>query len=215
MKNLQKTWFVPALVLAFAVCGAPGPAHACSPEPYIASVCITAANFCPRGYATADGQILPIAQHAALFSLIGTIYGGDGRATFALPDLRGRSPVHSGDGPALAKISQGQKGGAEMVTQSTAQMASHSHDSVTTALLGGQSGANTGDNSDLSGRVLAGRNNAKIYGPGPVDATLESGSIVATTTVADAGASQPQENRSPFLGLRYCIALNGVFPPRS
>ena len=215
MKKLQKTCSVPTLALAFVVCGGPQPAHACEHEPYIASVCITAANFCPRGYAAADGQILPIAQHTSLFSLIGTFYGGDGRSTFALPDLRGRSPVHVGKGPALSKISQGQKGGSETVTQSAAQMASHNHAATATAELRGKSGANSGDSSDLSGRVLAGRNNAKIYATGPANATMDGSSIVVTPTVASAGSSQPQENRSPFLGLRYCIALTGIFPSRN
>ena len=132
-----------------------------------------------------------------------------------MPDLRGRSPVHVGNGPALSSIKQGQKGGAEKVTQSTAQMASHSHTATTTANLRGKSGTNTSDNADLSGRVLAGKNNAKIYASGPANATMHNSSINATTTVATAGASQPQQNRSPFLGLRYCIALSGIYPSRN
>jgi microcystin-dependent protein len=216
MKNLRKNWFMPILSLAFVVSGGPNPAHACPAEPYIASVCITAATFCPRGYAAADGQILAIAQNTALFSLIGTTYGGDGRTTFALPDLRGRSPVHVGKGPGLSTIGQGHKGGAETVTQSIAQMASHSHATTTTADLRGKGGGgNTGDSANLTGRVLAGKNNSKIYGPGPADATMDASSIVTTTTVGSAGASQPQENRSPYLGLRYCIALIGLFPSRN
>ncbi len=216
LKNLRKIWFLLVLALAFVASAGPKPAHACPAEPFIASVCIMAATFCPRGYAEANGQLLSISSNTALFSLIGTTYGGDGRTTFALPDLRGRSPVHSGNGPGLSPIRQGQKGGAETVTQSVTQMASHSHAATTTADLRGKGGGgNTGDSADLTGRVLAGRNNAKIYGPGPADATMDSGSIVTTTTVDSAGASQSQENRSPFLSLRYCIALTGLFPSRN
>ncbi len=216
MRNLRRIWFMPTLALAFVVSGGSNPAHACPSEPYISSVCITAANFCPRGYAAADGQLLSIAQNTALFSLIGTTYGGDGRTTFGLPDLRSRSPVHVGTGPGLSSIKQGQKGGTETVTQSVAQIASHSHAAATSADLRGKGGGgNTGDSSDLTGRVLSGRNNAKIYGPGPADATMDANSIVAATTVDPAGGSQAQQNRSPFLALRYCIALVGVFPSRN
>jgi len=214
MKILRKNRSAPTLALVFAVCAGPNPAHACENEPYIASVCIMAANFCPRGYAEANGQFLPINQYSALYSLVGTFYGGDGRTTFALPDLRGRTPVHVGNGPGLSPITQGQKGGAETVTQSTGQMATHSHTATTTANLRGKGGVNTGNSADLTGLVLAGKNNAKIYAKGPADATMHNSSIVATTTVATAGASQPQQNRSPFLGLRYCIALNGTYPSR-
>jgi microcystin-dependent protein len=201
--------------LAIVLMGGSIPAYACQSEPFIGSVCMTAANFCPRGFATADGQMLPIAQNSALFSLLGTTYGGDGRTTFALPDLRGRSAVHVGAGPGLSNIRQGQKDGTETVTQTPAHMASHSHPALTTADLRGKAGNNAGDSTDLTGRVLAGRNNAKIYASGPADTTMEGSSIMAATTVISAGASQPQENRSPFLGIRYCIALNGVFPSRN
>jgi microcystin-dependent protein len=216
MKNMRRFWFMPVLSLAFVVSGGAKPAQACSAEPYIASVCIMAATFCPRGYAAADGQILAISQHTALFSLIGTTYGGDGRTTFALPDLRGRSPVHVGNGPGLSSIRQGQKGGAETVTQTAAQMASHSHAATTTAALRGKGGGgNTGNSANLTGRVLAARNNAKIYGPGPANAAMDASSIVATTMLGSTGGSQAQDNRSPYLSLRYCIALTGVFPSRN
>jgi len=216
MNNLRKLWFVPTLAAAFVVSGGSDPARACPADPLISSVCIMAANFCPRGYAAADGQLLSIAQNTALFSLIGTIYGGDGRTTFALPDLRSRSPVHVGRGSGLSSIAQGQRGGAETVTQSVAQMAAHSHAAATTANLHGKGGGgNSGDSADLTGRVLSGRNNSKIYGPGPADATMHATSIVAATTVAPAGGSQAQQNRSPFLGVRYCIALVGIYPSRN
>ena len=216
MKNLRRIWLMPIVTLVLVVSGGPNPAHACPSEPYIASVCITAATFCPRGYAAAEGQLLSISRNTALFSLIGTTYGGDGRTTFGLPDLRGRSPVHAGRGPGLSTIGQGQKGGRETVTQSVAQMASHSHAATAAANLRGKGGGgNTGNSADLTGRVLAGKNNSKIYGSGPADATMDNSSIVITTTVGSAGGSQPQENRSPFLGLRYCIALTGLFPSRN
>ena len=216
MNTLRKILIMPILTVVAVFSSGPNPAHACSVTPYIASVCITAMTFCPRGYAEANGQLLSISQNTAVFALIGTIYGGDGRVTFALPDLRSRSPVHVGTGPGLSKISQGQKGGAETVTQSVAQMAFHNHAATTIATLRGKGGGgNTGDSADLTGRVLAARKNVKIYGPGPANAAMDSTSIVATTAVDSAGDSQPQENRSPFLSLRYCIALTGVFPPRN
>ena len=216
MKLLRKIWFMPVLSLAFVISGGSNPVHACSAEPYLASVCLTAATFCPRGYAAADGQLLAISQYQALFSLVGTTYAGDGRTTFALPDLRGRSPVHVGSGPGLSSIRQGQKGGAETVTQSAAQLASHGHAATTTTNLRGKGGGgNTGNSANLTGRVLAGKNKSKIYGPGPADANMDASSIVATTTVASAGASQPQENRSPYLSLRYCVALTGLYPSRN
>jgi len=215
MKNKRKIRSLQSLALAISVLVGHGTAQACQPEPYIGSVCIMAATFCPRGYAAADGQLLPIAQNSALFSLLGTTYGGDGRTSFALPDLRGRSAVHVGTGPGLAQVRQGEKGGAETVTQSPAQMASHSHAAVTTADLRGLGGTNNGDNSELTARVLAGRNNSKIYATGPADATMDGSSIAASTTVISAGASQPQQNRSPFLGIRYCVAMTGIFPSRN
>ncbi len=113
-------------------------------------------------------------------------------------------------------MTQGQKGGRETVTQSAAQMASHSHAAATTVELRGKGGGgNSGDSADLTGAVLAARNNAKIYGPGPADATMDATSIMAATAVAPAGGGQAQENRSPFLALRYCIAVEGVYPSRN
>jgi microcystin-dependent protein len=216
MKNLRKLWLVPTLAVTYIGSGGATPANACPSDPFISSVCIMAANFCPRGYAEANGQLLSISQNTALFSLLGTMYGGDGRTSFGLPDLRSRSPVHVGAGPGLSTISQGQRGGVETVTQSAAQLASHGHAAATSADLRGKGGGgNSGDSADLTGRVLAGRNNSKIYGPGPADATMDAGSIVAATTVAPAGGSQAQQNRSPFLGLRYCIALVGLYPSRN
>ncbi len=216
MKNLQKIWLMPTLALAFVGSGGSNPAQACPFEPFLSSVCITATNFCPRGYAEANGQLMSISQNTALFSLLGTFYGGDGRTTFALPDLRSRSPVHVGTGPGLSSITQGQRGGRETVTQSAAQMASHSHAAATTVELRGKGGGgNSGDSADLTGRVLAARNNAKIYGPGPADATMDASSIVAATTVDPAGGGQAQQNRSPYLALQYCIAVVGVYPSRN
>jgi microcystin-dependent protein len=216
MKNLRKILFMPTLAVAFVGSGGSDPAHACPSEPLLSSVCIMAANFCPRGYAAADGQLLSISQNTALFSLLGTTYGGDGRTSFGLPDLRGRSPVHAGAGPGLSNIRQGQRGGTETVTQSAAQMASHSHAAATSAELRGKGGGgNSGNSADLTGQVLAARNNAKIYGPGPADATMDASSIVAATTVDPAGGGQAQQNRSPYLALRYCIALVGAYPSRN
>lgn len=198
-KALALALGLPALLAAL-------PAQAtCSAEPMLASICITAANFCPRGYAEAAGQILPIAQNTAVFSLMGTTFGGDGRTTFALPDLRGRVPVGVGQGPGLSSVVDGQVWGSETTTLTQAQMPVHSH---TAQAMGTASAGNT---DSPAGAVPAKLARYNQYSSGAADAAMGAG----TVAIGSAGGSQPFSVRDPSLGLRYCIALQGIFPSRN
>jgi len=226
IKSISKRTAITALV-GIGVTINSGIATACSPEPYIGEVCPVGYTFCPRGYAEANGQLLQIASNTALFSLFGTIYGGDGRTTFGLPDLRDRSPVHAGRGPVLTNISIGQSGGSETTVLSTANLPAHSHLATTnvtvdvTSTLMANSAA--GNSDDPTGKVLANRNRNEIYSTGSpnavmsTDAISSAATVVGTpgTTLANTGSGQPFTNRSPYLGLRYCIALEGQYPTRN
>lgn len=164
-------------------------------EPFIAEIKLFSFNFAPRGYGLCNGQILPIAQNTALFSILGTTYGGDGRTTFALPNLQGRTPLHFGQGPGLSHYDLGQEGGAPTVTLTTNELPLHTHtmQAATEAPTTGAPGP---------GNVLAG---AIVYGPAQ-----------NLVPMAGLGASaQPHNNRQPFLTLNFCIALQGIFPSRN
>lgn len=182
-------------------------AFACSgTEPYIATVCTTAANFCPRGYMEADGRLLPISQYQALFALVGTNYGGDGRTNFALPDLRSRTPVGASfsNAPGLSPVTLGEKGGVEQVTISAGQMPVHSH---AIQLRGTASAGNTDSPAGAVPAKLARSNN---YSSAGGDTNMAASAV----TVASAGGSQPLNIRNPYTGLLYCIASEGIFPSR-
>ncbi len=169
-------------------------------EPFIAEIRILALNFAPRGWAFCDGQLLPIAQNTALFSLIGTTYGGDGRTTTALPNLQGRAPMHPGRGPGLTARRLGEKTGVETVTLSEAQIPSHTHT---------LRAHTTGNNSpDPGGNVLGDR---------PKYQTNTTANLVdlASEAVATTGGGQAHSNVQPFLTLNFCIALQGLYPSRS
>lgn len=167
-------------------------------EPFIAEIRIFAGNFAPRGWSFCDGQLLPISQHTALFSIIGTTYGGDGRTTTALPNMKGRAPMHPGRGPGLTSRRLGENVGAETAPLSEAQMASHNH-----ALTAVPSA--TQANPDSSVRL----GNAAMYQtPGT---TVDMASEAAGNT----GGSQSHNNMQPFLTLNFIIALIGLFPSRS
>ncbi len=172
-------------------------------EPFIGEIKLFAGNFAPRGWAFCDGQLLPINQWQALFSILGTMYGGDGRTNFALPDLRGRVSVHPGNGSGLSPYGIGEKGGAETVTLSVQQMPVHSHSL--------NANAQNGDTSDPPGSSLADtKGSDKDYmKSGMVNTEMSPNSIGAT------GSGQPHENRQPYLAVNYIIALQGVFPSRS
>lgn len=177
-------------------------------EPFIAQIILFAGNFPPRGWAFCDGQLLPINQFQALFSLVGTSYGGDGRTTFALPDLRGRSPIGPRTGPGFATYREGQKGGTENVFLNTANLPSHNHPA--TVAIGRSS--SPGTTADPAGAVPAvPASSIPQYVPdASADATLNE-----PVTVGNAGGSQPFSNRDPYLAINYIIALQGVFPSRN
>ena len=185
------------------------PANAtCGSDPMLGSICLTGYNFCPRGYLAAEGQLLPISSWNALFSLFGTFYGGDGRTTFGLPDLRGRVPVGVGTGPGLARVREGQKGGAEQVNISSNQMPAHHH---SVKLLGTDSNGNT---DKPSGAVLARLPRSKIYSAAP--AASEVGAMgPSAVSQATQGGGQPVQVRDPYMGLRYCVAIQGFYPSRN
>jgi microcystin-dependent protein len=161
-------------------------------DPFLGEIRIFSFTFPPRGWASCSGQLLAINQNQALFSLLGTTYGGDGRVTFALPDFRGRLPLHVGSGFDL-----GQRGGAEAVTLTQAQYA-HEH-----AVLG-QNGPRVGTNP--AGAVLA---SGDHFGVLPIASPL------AATAIGTSGGSQPHDNMQPALTVQLCIALVGIFPPRT
>ncbi len=172
-------------------------------EPFIGEIKLFAGNFAPRGWALCDGQLLAISQNQALFSILGTTYGGDGRTTFGLPDLRGRTPIHAGRGAGLSDYRLGERGGTEQVTLTTNQIPSHSH-----SLHANSKAANT---AAPAGSALANTRGRDFdYDQsGEIDTTLSGKSIGA------AGGSQPHENRQPYLAVNYIIALVGIYPSRS
>lgn len=184
-------------------------------EGYIAEIRLFAGNFAPRGWAFCNGQILPISQYQALFSLIGCQYGGDCRTTFALPDLRGRVTIHSGNstGPGLSPYQLGQKGGVEKVQLLTSEIPSHTH------LASGKINANFtapfggGAISNPNGAYLSGKNGVDIYTNSAPNVELGNGSL--DITVGTTGGNQGHENIQPYCVVNYIIALQGIFPPRN
>ena len=158
-------------------------------------------NFAPQGWALCDGSLLQIADHDVLFILLGTTYGGDGQTTFALPDLRGRVPLHQGQGPGLSNYVLGQSGGAERVTLTVGQLPPHSHPAQ------GHSGA--GDTPYPVGAVWA-DSPINIYTAGAA-----ANAAMSATSIWASGASQPHDNMLPFLTLNFCIALEGSFPSQT
>lgn len=164
-------------------------------EPFLAEIRIVAFNFAPRGWALCDGQILPISQNQSLYSLLGTTYGGDGRTTFALPDLRGRTPIHVGDGHLL-----GNKSGEETHTLSANEIPQHTHPARAST---------TGGNVPVpNDNVLASSPNQMYTDPAGLTA-------MAGGSVTNAGGGQAHENMQPFLVLNFCIALQGLYPSRN
>ena len=181
---------------------------------FLAEVTGFGGNFAPRGWSNCEGQLLPINQFDALFSIVGTIYGGDGRTTFGLPDLRGRVPVGASfSAPGLTPYREGVKGGQENVTLTTAEMPSHTHGPPATTFEASNASA---DDPVPSASVHFARGNSAFgdipqYAAGPPDTTLPSPS----GTSAPAGGTQAHSNLQPSLVIRYVIALTGIYPSRS
>lgn len=194
----MKKIFQGALLSCALVTGVPA-AHAGS-EPMIGEVQWFAGNFAPRGWALCDGQLLSIAQNTALFSILGTTYGGDGRTTFGLPDVRGRVIIHAGHGPGLSDYRLGQKGGSETETLTANQMPSHTH------TLRGSSGSAT--SADPTGNVLASTGRTRVY--------ADSANVnMDASAIANNGGSQPHNNIQPYTVLNCIIALQGIYPSRN
>jgi microcystin-dependent protein len=171
-------------------------------DPFVAEIRIFPFNFAPKGWAWCDGQLLPLSQNTALFSLLGTTYGGDGKSTFALPDLQGRAPMHPGQGPGLSLHDLGETGGSETVTLLESEIPAHSH----TLRVYTQDPA---DQFGPTGFSFARSNNGNAWGTA---ANLVSFSDQA---MGPAGGDQPHNNLQPYLTFYFCIALQGVFPPRT
>ncbi len=174
-------------------------------DPFVAEIRICPFNFAPKGWARCDGQLLPLSQNTALFSLLGTTYGGDGKSTFALPDLQGRAPMHTGNGqgPGLSQHSEGETSGTETVTLLQSEIPSHPHTMR----------ANT-DIADVQtpspARAIARSQNANAYKPPAGQPVVQ----LSPAALAPTGGSQPHNNLQPYLTLYFNIALQGVFPPR-
>lgn len=175
-------------------------------DPFVAEIRIFPFNFAPKGWAFCNGQLLPLSQNTALFSLLGTTYGGDGKSTFALPDLQGNAPMHPGQGPGLSLHDLGETGGSETVTLLSSEMPSHAH-------FVGRAIAANGDATTPANNIWAqapfGRGFLQIYHEAPPTGKMNTNPMDLT------GGSLPHNNMQPYLTLSFCIALQGVFPPRT
>jgi microcystin-dependent protein len=176
-------------------------------DPFVAEIRIFAFNFAPKGWAFCNGQLLPLSQNTALFSLLGTVYGGDGKSNFALPDMQDSAPMHPGEfgnpGPGLSGHQLGEIGGSDFVTLLESEIPAHSHAMQGTAGIANQNSPN----GNLLGRPFGGGSCYKA----PAGAAIVN---LAFETVAPAGGSLPHNNLQPYQVLNFCIALQGVFPPR-
>jgi microcystin-dependent protein len=172
-------------------------------DPFVAEIRIFPFNFAPKGWAWCDGQLLPLSQNTALFSLLGTTYGGNGKSNFALPDLQGRAPMHPGQGPGLSLHDLGETGGAESVTLLESEIPAHSH-----GLVAQSAPADT--------NIPGGDSIARVIGASPYRPVAGAAlTPMSSQALAPAGGDQPHNNLQPYLTFYFCIALQGVFPPRT
>ena len=170
-------------------------------DPFVAEIRIFPFNFAPKGWAFCDGQLLPLSQNTALFSLLGTTYGGDGKSTFALPDMQTNAPMHPGQGPGLSLHDLGEIGGSQFVTLLESEMPAHAHNESVSV--------QDGIEPAPAGQLFAKGQGINMYAvPGAL-------TQLSFNTVAPAGGSLPHNNMQPYLTLNFCIALQGVFPPRT
>ncbi len=173
-------------------------------DPFVAEIRIFPFNFAPKGWAWCDGQLMPLSQNTALFSLLGTTYGGNGQSTFALPNLQGSAPMHPGQGPGLSLHDLGETGGSETVTLLASEIPTHSHGLMASTQPGEDPAPNPTE-------ALARSVGASLY------QTVTNANIVqlSNNALAPAGGDTPHNNLQPYLTFYFCIALQGVFPPRS
>lgn len=171
-------------------------------DPFVAEIRIFPFNFAPKGWAFCNGQLMPISQNTALFSLLGTRYGGDGLSTFALPDLQGSVPMHQGQGPGLSNYFLGETGGVETVTLIQSEIPAHAHQAS------GASGSGPTSPAGNAWGALPGRTPPPMYASG--NPTVNMGNALSIT-----GTSLPHNNMQPYLALNFCVALQGIYPPRS
>ncbi|HEX8129723.1 MAG TPA: phage tail protein [Pyrinomonadaceae bacterium] len=168
-------------------------------DPFVAEIRIFPFSFAPKGWAFCAGQLLPLSQNTALFSLLGTTYGGDGKSTFALPDLQGRAPMHPGQGPGLSLHDLGETGGAETVTLLESEIPAHSHTL--------RAVEDDGSFFTPVNMYLAAGNSMYV--------NANPNTTMASQALTPAGGDQPHNNMMPYLTFNFCIALQGVFPPRT
>jgi microcystin-dependent protein len=170
-------------------------------DPFVAEIRMFAGNFAPTGWATCDGQLMPLSQNTALFSLVGTFYGGDGKSTFALPNLQGNAPMHPGQGAGLSARFLGEESGTSTVTLLQTEMPAHAHNAFGKTSLG--------NSQTPADQTWAGSNNAKQY------VSTAPNAPMSPAALAPAGGSGPHNNMAPYLVVTFIIALQGVFPPRT
>jgi microcystin-dependent protein len=174
-------------------------------DPFVAEIRIFPFNFAPKGWAFCDGQILPLSQNTALFSLLGTTYGGDGKSNFALPNMQGNVPMHPGQGPGLSLHDLGETGGSDAVSLLESEIPSHSHTMMSLP-------APANRTAPIANAIARVQGTAGPYvpaSPAPAPANMSD------NAVAPAGGDQPHNNLQPYLALNFCIALQGVYPPRT
>ena len=172
-------------------------------DPFVAEIRMFGFNFAPTGWAQCNGQLLPISQNTALFSLLGTFYGGDGKSTFGLPNLEGSVPLNQGQGPGLSERFLGETAGTSAVSLLVSEMPAHAHSVNCNPVAG-----NLPNPSNNMWSPLTGRTPPNLYGAGPADTTM------SPLAVGIAGGGLPHNNMSPYLVVNFCIAMQGVFPPR-
>lgn len=206
-----------ALAVVGGILGAQSPASACDELPFLGDMCVVPYSFCPTGTLPADGRTLQIQQNQQLWAVLGTRFGGDGRTTFALPDMRGRVGIGMGTGPGLPPYQVGDKGGLPAVTRNSSQVAAHSHTIVAQPVYGTWNLFGTSEAASAaspSGAILAAPRISIYAASGPLmtlsaaSATVTNASISGVSEIA--GTENPIENRSPFLALNFCIATQGL-----
>lgn len=188
-------------------------------DPFLGMIALMGFNFAPSGWATCEGQVLPIAQNSALFALLGVSFGGNGQTTFSLPDLRGRAAVGMGQGPGLSNYTIGQSGGQEAITLITSEIPSHAHPAAGLTITmsassdaGTESVPGTNGATALGAAISNGGRPAALYVNATPGVNLQGAAITGNTSTV--GGGLPHENRVPYLALNYVIALQGIFPSR-